>query len=241
MLRIGEDSEEFIMSYKCQWILERGMFVSETIMEELADKSMETVKHWHKSPVVAGIDPARKLDSTVVTVLWVDWDRPDEFGYYEHRVLNWLELTGEDWEQQYAQIVDFLSNYDVFSIGVDANGIGDAVAQRLQMLMPRTEVIPFTSSRVEQSKRFKHLQALIQRRMIGWPGHARTKRLRVHKRFVQQMIDAERQYHGATFLVAAPDEAYAHDDYVDSLSLATALTVDLTMPTIEVSSNPFFD
>ena len=240
MLRIGEDSDEFMISYQCRWILERGMFVSETVMDELADRSMEIVKHWHKSPVVVGIDPARKLDSTVVTVLWVDWDRPDEFGYFEHRVLNWLEITGEDWEKQYAEIVDFLSNYDVYSVGVDTNGVGDAVAQRLALLMPRTQVIPFTSSVKEQSGRFKHLQALIQRRMIGWPGHSRTRRLRVWKRFMQQMVDAERQYVGANFIVAAPNEAYSHDDHVDALAIAAALTIDETMPTLEVSQNPFF-
>ena len=40
------------------------------------------------------------MDSTVVTVVWVDWDRPDEFGYYDHRILNWLELHGDDWEER---------------------------------------------------------------------------------------------------------------------------------------------
>ena len=108
MLRIGEDSDEFQMSYNCKWLLERGMFVTSTIMDELGDTSQELVKSWHKTPVVVGIDPARKTDSTVVTVVWVDWDRPDEFGYFDHRVLNWLEMQGDDWEEQYYQIVNFL-------------------------------------------------------------------------------------------------------------------------------------
>ena len=202
--------------------------------------SMEVVKHWHKSPVVVGIDPARKLDSTVVTVVWVDWDRPDEFGYYDHRVLNWLELQGEDWEQQYAEITEFLANYDVLAVAVDANGVGDAVAQRLKVLLPRTEVVPITSSLAEQSGRFKHLQALIQRQMIGWPGHAKSRRLRSWKRFMQQMVDAERVYQGANFTVKAPDEAWAHDDYVDSLAIACSLTKEYVMPTVEISSNPFY-
>ena len=97
-LRIGEDSDEFQMSYNCKWLLERGMFVTSGVMDELGDTSQELVKVWHKTPVVVGIDPARKMDSTVVTVVWVDWDRPDEFVYFEHRVLNWLELQGDDWE-----------------------------------------------------------------------------------------------------------------------------------------------
>ena len=240
MLRIGEDSDEFQMSFNCKWLLERGMFVTSTVMEELGDTSQEIVRSWFRSPVVVGIDPARKTDSTVITVVWVDWDRPDEFGYYDHRVLNWLELQGDDWEDQYFQITNFLSSYDVLAVGVDANGVGDAVAQRLKILLPRAEVIALTSSPTEQSKRWKHLQALIQRRMVGYPAHAKTRRLRTFKRFVQQMSDAEVNFKGPNIMVAAPDEAHAHDDYVDSLAIACSLTADLTLPTIEVSENPFF-
>ncbi len=240
MLRIGEESDEFQMSYNCKWLLERGMFITSSIMDDLGDTSQELVKVWHKTPVVVGIDPARKTDSTVVTVVWVDWDRPDEFGYFDHRILNWLEMQGDDWEEQYYQIVNFLSNYDVLAVGVDANGVGDAVAQRLKLLLPRAEVMSLTSSPSEQSKRWKHLQALIQRKMIAWPAHAKTRRLRTWKRFYQQMVDAEVQYKGPNFLVAAPDESYAHDDFVDSLSIACSLTQDLVMPEVVTSSNPFF-
>jgi phage terminase large subunit-like protein len=155
-------------------------------------------------------------------------------------VLNWLEIQGDDWEEQYYQIVNFLSNYDCLAIGVDANGVGDAVAQRLKVLMPRAEVVSLTSSQSEQSKRFKHLQALIQRGSLSYPAHAKTRRLRMWKRFYQQMTDAEVQFKGPNFLVAAPQEAYAHDDYVDSLAIATSLTQSLVMPNVEVSNNVFF-
>lgn len=240
MLRIGEESDEFQMSYNCKWLLERGMFVTSSIMDDLGDTSQEIVKSWHRSPVVVGIDPARKMDSTVVTVVWVDWDRPDEFGYYDHRILNWLEIQGDDWEEQYFQIVNFLESYDVMAVAVDANGVGDAVAQRLKALLPRAQVMSITSSAQEQSRRWKHLQALIQRQMLSWPAHAHTRRTRIWKRFYQQMTDAEVQYKGPSFLVAAPDEAHAHDDFVDSLALACSLTQEMVMPTVEVSSSPFF-
>jgi hypothetical protein len=240
ILRIGEDSDEFQMSYNCKWLLERGMFVTSGVLDELGDTSQEVVKSWHRTPVVVGIDPARKMDSTVVTVVWVDWDRPDEFGYFDHRVLNWLELQGDDWEEQYFQITNFLQSYDVLAVGVDANGVGDAVAQRLKILLPRAEVVAITSSPTEQSKRWKHLQALLQRKLIGWPAHAKTRRLRVYKRFRQQMEDAELHFKGPNIQVAAPDEAHAHDDYVDSLSIACSLTADLTMPSVEVSENVLY-
>jgi len=55
------------------------------------------------------------------------------------------------------------------------------------------------------------------------------------------MVDAEVQYKGPNFLVAAPDEAHAHDDYVDSLAIACSLTQDMVMPTVELTTNPFFN
>lgn len=241
MLRIGEDSDEFQMSYNCKWLLERGMFITSSVMDELGDTSAEIVHAWHRTPVVVGIDPARKLDSTVVTVVWVDWDRPDEFGYFDHRILNWMELQGDDWEDQYFQIVQFLSNYDVLAVGVDANGVGDAVAQRLKLLLPRAEVHALGSSQPEQSKRWKHLKALIDRRMISWPAHAHTRRLSKWRRFYQQMTDLETKFTGPNFLAAAPDEAHAHDDYADSLAIAVSLTLEHTMPSVEVTSSPFFN
>jgi hypothetical protein len=239
-LRIGEESDEFQMSYCCKWLLERGMFVTSTVMEELGDKSAEVTRAWHRTPVVVGIDPARKMDSTVVTVVWVGWDRPDEFGYFDHRVLDWLEIQGDDWEDQYFQIVNFLSNYDVLAVGVDANGVGDAVAQRLKILLPKANVVAVGSSQPEQSKRWKHLKALIDRRLIGYPAHAKTRRLHRWKRFYQQMTDLETKFQGPNFLAHAPDEAHAHDDYADSLAIAVSMTVDVTMPEVEVSHNLFF-
>jgi hypothetical protein len=237
-LRIGVDSDEFQLSYELKWLLERGMFVTDTRMDELGDPSMELVKYWNQSPVVVGIDPARTKDSTVVTVCWVHWDRPDEFGHYEHRILNWLEINNEEWEKQYFQIVEFLKPYSVWAIGVDSQGVGGAVAERLARLMPRTNVVALGSNANEQHERWNKLMQLIQKGMLIYPAHHKTKRLRVWRRFYQQMTDLEKVYRGPYLLAAAPDEAEAHDDYPDSLALAVAMTTDFEMPTIEVTSNP---
>ena len=120
------------MSYALKWMLDRGMLVTEDDLDYLADPSMQLVQGWHRSPCVVGIDPARVKDSTVVTVMWVDWDFPDPAGYREHRILNWLEIHNTDWEEQYFQIMDFLDPYDIAFMGVDAQGMGSAVADRMQ-------------------------------------------------------------------------------------------------------------
>jgi hypothetical protein len=239
ILRLGEDSDEFQMSYNCKWLLERGMFTTSAILDGLGDLSMEIVKEWWRSPVLVGIDPARTVDSTVVTVVWVDWESPDEFGYYDHRILNWLEIHGDRWEEQYYQIVDFLSHYDVLGVGVDAQGMGDAVADRLARLLPRSEVSALESTLPAQSKRWKHLSELMSRGMISWPAHAKTRRLKTWRRFRQQMEDLEKHHRGAHLIGEAPEEAEAHDDYCDSLALACVLTKDLTLPEVEETVSPF--
>ena len=238
--RIGEDSDEFQLAYSLKWLLERGMLTTQAVLDGLGDKSMKTYSSWTKTPVLIGIDPARRQDSTVVTAVWVNWDYSDEDGYFEHRIINWLEMHGEDWEDQFGHIVDFCSHYNVLRVVIDRQGMGDLVEDRLKRLLPHCEVIGYDSTNPEQSKRWKHLITLIDKRLISWPAHAETKRTRVWKRFRQQMEEAEKTYKGPHIVVAAPNETDAHDDYVDSLALACYGSKDATMPTIEVSESPFF-
>lgn len=238
-LRIGEDSDEFRMSYCNHWILEKGMFVTEERMERLYDPSMAIIKQWWRTPIVMGIDVARSNDSTVATAVWVDWDHPDGFGFFEHRVLNWLEINNEEWESQYFQIIDFIRNYDVYRVGVDAQGVGGAVAERLQILLPEIEVIPISSDAKAQNERWVHLTELIQREQIIIPGHSKARRTKNWKKFNQQMQDLEKVYRGPYLLAAAPEERGAFDDYPDSLAIACSLTVLDTMPQVEVFNSPF--
>lgn len=240
MLRIGEDSDEFRLAYRLHWLLDKGMFTTTERLDDLGDKSMEPIPAWHKTPVVVGIDPARKHDSTIVTVVWVDWDHPDEFGLMEHRILNWKDLSGLDWETQYAMIVEFLANYRVFAVAVDEGGLGDPVIQRLKILMPHTEIIGIASDRATQSKRWKHLMTLMDRGKIGWPAHAKTRRLKMWKRFYQQMSDLELHFEGPYVVASAPKAADAHDDYADSLALACIVAKDYQVPEVEVSQNHFY-
>ena len=239
-LELGEDSDEFRLAYKLEWLLDRGMFITEDQFKELGDTGAGLVHAWLKTPVLVGVDPARKSDSTVVTVVWVDWQQPDGFGFFRHHILNWLEMHGEDWEEQYFRIVEFLANYNVLAVAVDAQGVGDAIAQRLQVLMPDVQVVPMASDNASQSQRWKHLMQLIQRQMITWPAHPKVRRLKVWKRFQLQMGEAEKKYDKGHMLVEAPDERGAHDDFVDSLALAAMLTKDFIVPAAEQSSNPMY-
>src|SRR5262249_38402008 len=82
MVRIGIDSDEFKLSYRIMWLLDKGMFATSEVLDECEDKSMQKVVHAYAlTPVVVGIDCGRTNDKTVVTVVYVDWNRPDAFGF----------------------------------------------------------------------------------------------------------------------------------------------------------------
>lgn len=217
--RLTEESDEFRLAYRLEWILERGMFIVSTRMEELGDKRMTRVKTWAGSTLI-GVDPARKVDSTVVTAVWVDWNRPNENGLCHHRILDWLEMPGEGWEEQYFRIVDFISRYNVYAVGVDGGGMGDTVADRLQHLLPsEIPVEPLSSSPQAQSSRWKYLTELLTGShdhygsLFAYPAHPNARRTKTWQRFVQQMTDLEKKYQGPYMLAEAPKENGAHDDF----------------------------
>jgi hypothetical protein len=244
MRKLGEDSDEFKLSYRLIWLLDKGMFTTNEKLDDCGDKSVQKlIDYWPHSPVVVGIDCARKQDRTIVTVLFVDWEHQDELGMYHHRILNWLDLEGLDWETQYFRIVEFLKNYRIFKVGIDVGGLGDVVAQRLRILLPNIDIVEFGSSQTEQSARWKYLRGLIDRRQIVWPAGAKVRRLKVWRRFRQEMEDLEIDFKGQYVLAAAPEIKDAHDDYADSLAIGCYLTQNTEQEeggVVEVASNPFY-
>jgi len=243
MLKMGEESDEFKLSFRLMWLLEKGMFTTSERLTQLGDKSMETVKSYYTTPIVMGIDPARKIDSTVVTALFVDWDSRDEFGYYNTRILNWLDLQGHDWESQYYRIVEFVSKYNVWAIGVDSGGMGDLFISRLRVLLPHIDIVDISSQRPAQSDRWKYLREMLDRNppKIGWPAHAKTTKLRTYRNFIQQMSDLQVKFEGPYMLAEAPKEVNAHDDYCDSLAIALSVIPESVQEELQVSNNPFYD
>jgi hypothetical protein len=134
-----------------------------------------------------------------------------------------------------------LDNYNVAFVGVDATGMGSVVAERLALLLGhRCTVVPLSSDLATQSKRWKRLQTLLERRMLVFPGHSRARRTKVWRRWRQQMADAVKIFKQGQLLVEAPNEAEAHDDFVDSLALAIAVSELEEEDTVEVMESPFY-
>lgn len=244
MLAMGENSDEFRMSYKIEWLTSKGMFVDEGTLSDMCDISQqELVRTWTASPVIAGIDCARIQDRTVVTVLAVDWDNPDSEGFWPMYILNWLDLENVPWEQQYFRITEFLGNYHIFRCGVDTGGVGDVVIDRLRNLMPHVDFADCKDSSLEQSERWKYLSQIIDRRKLSWPWGSKIRERRVIKRFMTEMGDLRKEFRGPYMKVEAPRESDAHDDYPDSLAIACwmAKAEQAQEHQVTVIDNVFYD
>lgn len=248
--RLGEDSDEFQMAYNLKWILERGMFISHETLESLMNSNLGRVFHDKNHVHVAGIDVGKSHDSTVVTVLEVDWENPvivehaknisetEDYVAYHKVLKDWLEIQGDNHEEQYYEIMDFLKNFNLARVVVDGTGMGSPVADRLAANLD-CEVIPYVLNMASKSDLYKHLNTEIKAKRIEIPGDDGTRDSIEFRHFQQQMEDLQKYYSGSHMVVHHPDEKDAHDDYPDSLALACWAAKDPGVSRPETTRNPF--
>ena len=235
---------EGLASHNClEWIISRGMFIDlEKFEKTCGDKFLERVESDHVATHVAGIDVGggsarnrNEADSTIITVTEVDWDNPvlmettvdEETGEnkvylaYNTYIKDWCEISpeiAEDYEVQYQMIMEYLKNFKVARIVIDATREA-SLGQRIRANV-RCDVVLYTFSTVSKSLLYKHLQTEINTGRARFPMGEKTVETREYKRFTQQMADLQKSYSGSNLVVSHPPERGAHDDYPDSWALS---------------------
>lgn len=250
--RLGEDSDEFRMSYKLQWILERGMFLTEDQLEAVKDKQ-QTLQDTNKlTRQVCGVDFGKSSDSTVVTVVEVEYDHPIEvmeteniyttYSYitYNKKVIHLTEFQGDDYETQFHAIMDIVSRFNIERMFIDSTGVGDPMADRLMAYLPHIDVVPYHFTTASKSEGYKFLAQEIQAGRLKVPAHKDLEKKQTFRKFCQQMLDLEKTYSGQYMVCCHPDVNDAHDDYCDSLMLACMASKEEGFSEISVAENPFF-
>ena len=231
--RLGENSDEFQMAYNLKWILERGMFIDIDKFEKnnsdpLAQRIMSDFVHEH----VGGIDLASVDDSTVVTIVQVDWDNPviqeekydeetgelTQYNAYNTIIKDWLEIQGTDYEEQYHLIIDYLSHFRMGKLVVDATK-ESSIAHRLRANLPY-EVIPFVFGSKTKSELYKNLDTEIKSGRAKYPASKEVQETKEYSKFLKQLADLQKDYRGSYLVVSHPPIKGAHDDYPDSWALA---------------------
>lgn len=266
---IGEESDEFKLSYDCIWIFERGMFVTQ--QQLLDDRVAQIAGPWSRIydqvsareipwqyQFVAAIDWGRDHDSTVVTIGAVDWNNPVFSGeayagftdntaeLFKRHIISWKEWHGDNYEAQFEEIKAYLLSWGprLVRVVTDSNTAGKPIYDRLVASFSSypVEIVPFNFSPKVKSEGYRAFYSEICGFRFTFPASAEVRKLNVYRRFVNEMLDLRKSYKNGLMCVAHPDEKHAHDDYPDSAMMMTHGTLTASVDgTIDFSeNNPFF-
>lgn len=219
--RLGDETDEFKVPYKLEWVLGGGQFTTSEQLELLKGDHNRTYQDGQHD-CYAGIDSAKNPDSTVVTILRKTKIIDAETGQekYQKQLINWLELRGDNYKDQFDIILDFLNRYRVVAIAIDSTGQGDFMPdmfeRETQWKDEKSGLYRVKFSAISKDNMYKNLLSVIQNILTRIP-RIETKE---GERFRQQMLDLQKEYRGELLTAHHPNSPDAHDDYCDSWALA---------------------
>jgi len=208
----GADSDYIKTQYKGVWVIGTGQFCTTEQLDELEDDDY-LLPNKSDKPCYVGIDTAKSPDQTVV---WVIEDREEES--VESNTVGVLTLKGENYEDQFEIITDWLNNFtDVRGIAIDATGQGDFMPDKFERHTAyQVYRVPF--SQMSKDMIYKQLLQVIHNKLTKIPGADRAARWYIEWR--TEMLNLEKEYKGRFLSVHHPDDPSAHDDYPDAWALS---------------------
>lgn len=223
---LGFDNDEFKTQYRLIWVLERGQLITEEQLYRL-EGDYERGAMRNNTTLVAGIDWGKVNDSTVVTIMDSDY-----------RVIDWLELQGDNYDEQMAGIIPFLERYKPRRIYCDATATQDMMVDWLRKkcrgvrLKTTVEGVKFTAP--EKDNMFKLMvkamipklnedETVVAEGVLRYPCTDCMER----RRFINQFLECEKEERNNMVRWHAPEEPNAHDDYIASLALALMAVRDI--------------
>jgi hypothetical protein len=219
------ESDSFKMAYECQFIFERSQLMTMARLEELEALSQEFTRGPYdrhglcvlRAPLVAGIDWGKAGDSTVVTVI----AKYDDFC----RVVDWLELQGENYDEQFDCVVQFLRRFPTLdTVLAETNGVGDPMTDRLKKAASagrlKATIQGFLATESNNSDGYKNLLIdFVYGNRLLLPSDATSSTTTEYQRFIRQVTTVIKEWRGSLIKVRAPDGKH-HDDYISSLMMA---------------------
>lgn len=265
MEELGFDSDEFRMSYRLHWLTERNRFITQEILDKCAVKRGVTliwkdddgevrgqfqisglIQPSYGGSVVISADFGKVKSSTVLTAAQVWYEREFYDGQdtrYRTHVLDWLELEGDDHEQQHGQIMEWLGRFPkIYKFIGDATGKGDPILSRLRAELESrgTIVVPFVFSTQSKHDGYTVFSKELYCGRFTFPFSKETMNRRT-RRFYKQMLDLSKTWKGRHMVVEKQaDDPESKDDYCDSaMMLCWGVNVDHSGYTEELVENPF--
>ena len=215
----GEDDDAFRTQYELEWIIGIGQFLTREDLNAIkGDFEIYDTKH----EVVVGIDTAKSPDKTIVTVKDIE----------DKKLCGWLEIKGENYEDQYYIIEKWLAKRypNVVRVAIDSTGQGDFMPDMFENHSDY-EILPVKFSLQSKDVMYKNL--LIQVRNKGTKYPKTDCKEREH--FEMQLLDLQKEYKGEYMSCHHPKDPKTHDDYPDSWALAELAHKDIIENGVEIN------
>lgn len=228
---MGENSVEFEMNYLLKWVFQFGMFIDGELFttDPVADSTLDRVDYCKDQVCIAGIDVGKSQDSTVVTIGIPNYENPvvlekakeydaEDYVLYDIKIIDWLEIVGDNYEEQFYKVKDYLSRFNIKLCVIDGSGVGSPVADRLAANVD-FPVIPFVFTPASKSMLMKNFSAYLNNKCFHYPSSPSAQDTIEYKKFQEQCLELTKDYRGDKLVVAAPKERNKHDDYPFSAAL----------------------
>jgi hypothetical protein len=96
--------------------------------------------------------------------------------------------------------------------------LGNAVCERLAVLLPDVHVEAFMPNMPNKHKLYRNYLTELHNGRVLYPAGPMTQRSSEYLRFIQQHLDLDK-YHSGSYVMVKNTDADGHDDYPDSAAL----------------------
>jgi len=217
----GIDNDEFRMNFLLEWLEDRGMFIGEGQLRACG-KDYDIFEASIGNFTVGAIDWAKKIDSSVLTVMDVDKSNADPMGRALKKIIAWEEFSGVSYQSQVNEIIERIYQFNINLIVSDETGVGQVATELLQANAPSfcTVLAVNLSGKQKNTDLWSKLAIEMTGGRLFFPYSKSAQQDYRCQRFVQQFMDLEKDTSKGYIDCHAPDGKGYHDDYCDSLALA---------------------
>lgn len=258
----GKNSLAFRMNFKLEWQDSNLDVFSAAALLDMQDVTRHINQYLATELTrVAGIDVGKDNDPTVITINEVDFEHPivitdpvsgERHEYFLKKFVAFLELEGTFEDRggkagQYSRAVDFLREWDVVKVSIDATSMGDPVAERLQKLTPEIEWDFFKYSTVTKHNLFKNYIDEVESGRQRIAASDESKETMFFLKWDEEHRSLEKHYTANNYMDCRAPEAQSsamksleegeseyHDDYPNSSALACWAARDSVQSKVEV-------
>jgi len=210
----GKENEFFKMNFLLEWLLAEGHFIDPDNFEILKRNFKRGTQTGGR--LTAGIDWGKVDSATVVTIL----EERNGSGKPDYVAIDWLDLKGDNYENQYQYIEHFLAGYENPLTYSESRGEGSPATEQMQKRLGSKVIVGKCPTGVYNDRIHSNLGNFCKIGQFGYCADSSSE----SKAFEEQMLNAVKETKAGLLCVHKADsqEEYAvGDDFIDCYDNST--------------------